>query len=221
MPAHRLVRHSFSEGVSFRKGGSIARRPSPGRNRRRACRAATGSIAPQSQPPATDLNAKPQWPIAATRITDGKFSMADSQCLKSTKSFRLRDLSVFLFKALGSRRCAFAAFRLRASGAKSRTRRFQRFALFPFFQLYFQRMATRFSPRVLPVLCASLPFRRPQNPQKPQQLLIIASLCRPLPPIVQNTHHPSKLAPNPPYQTLTHLSQSFAAPKLDWFNVPS
>ena len=44
MLARRLVRHSFSEGGSLGEGGSIARRRPPGRNCRRARRAAAGPI---------------------------------------------------------------------------------------------------------------------------------------------------------------------------------
>jgi hypothetical protein len=109
MLARRLVRHSLiGDGGSLGEGGPIARRPSPDRNRRRACRAPTTSlvVAPTSQDVATDLNARSQGRKAAKQITTAKFLVPNSQCLRpihrtcglSAKFFLLRSLSSLLFR---------------------------------------------------------------------------------------------------------------------------
>jgi hypothetical protein len=89
MLARRLVRHSLTvDGGSLGEGGSIARRPSPGRNCRRArCAAvafhAVELLTPPPPEPDADLNAKQQRPKAAKQITNDKFSMTNSQWILS------------------------------------------------------------------------------------------------------------------------------------------
>jgi hypothetical protein len=66
-----LARRSLGEG------GSIVRRPSPGRNRRRARRAAAAFhvveiLTPPAQEPATDFNAMAQGRKAAKQITNSQ-----------------------------------------------------------------------------------------------------------------------------------------------------
>jgi len=89
-----LARRSLGEG------GSIARRRSPGRNCRRACRAAVafhvvGILTPRSQEPFSDFNAKPQRPRDAKTITNDKSSITNSQY----RPFCF--FSVLLFKVFG------------------------------------------------------------------------------------------------------------------------
>jgi hypothetical protein len=64
------------------EGGPIARRPSPARNRRCACRAATAClvVAPPPQELAAAFNAKRQRPKDARTITNDNSSMTNSQC---------------------------------------------------------------------------------------------------------------------------------------------
>ena len=110
MPAHR----------SFSVGGSIARRPSPGRNCRRARRATAGPVViailtPRSQEPPMDFNAKRQRPKDAKAITIAQYPCAnDRTCACWTQLFLLRSLSVLLFKVSGCgfSPCAFAPWRL-------------------------------------------------------------------------------------------------------------
>jgi len=71
-----LARRSLGEG------GSIARRRSPGRNCRRACRAAVafhvvGILTPRSHEPAADFDATTQ----EHKITNDKFSIFNSKYL--------------------------------------------------------------------------------------------------------------------------------------------
>jgi len=106
---------------------SIARRPSPDRNCRRARRAAASPtvvaiLTRRSQEPPTDFNAKRQRPKDAKTITVDKSSIPDSPCLCAidrtctfwTQDFLLRSLSVLLFSVFGcgSSRCAFATWHL-------------------------------------------------------------------------------------------------------------
>jgi hypothetical protein len=136
MPAHR----------SFSVGGSIARRPSPGRNCSRACRVApapivAGILTPRSQNPATDDHAKRQ----TSTITIDKSSIANSQSPHaidrtfafSMDVFFLCWLSFLLFR-FTVHPAFFRPFRPFSSLPPPSPQPFNNSLYFRFFQLYFR-----------------------------------------------------------------------------------
>ena len=139
--------------------------PSPGARRRAAADPIVVAIlAPPPPEPDADLNAKQQRPKAAKQITNDKFSMTNSQWILSHECGEVskKKAMAFAFSA-PSTPARYAGLGVWSPSSKlfsslssflvpsaAMTTTFQQFPLFPFFQPYFQVIATqRITPNPL------------------------------------------------------------------------